>query len=81
MNALKCKSLACSAFLKQRSRNSEHAQISSYMYMLAHVFFSSYNVLAWLFTYLLVVFCSCCRSRLQNMTFVYFKPHPAELIN
>ena len=43
INALKCKSLACSAFLKQRSRNSEQAQISSYMYMLAHVFFSSYN--------------------------------------
>ena len=27
INALKCESLACSAFLKQRSRNSEHAQI------------------------------------------------------
>ena len=52
INALKCKSLASSAFLKQRSRNSEHAQISSYMYMLAHVVFSSYNVLAW-FSWLL----------------------------
>ena len=52
INALKCKSLACSALvLKQRSHNSEQAQISSYMYKLAHVFFSSYNVLAWMFTY------------------------------
>ena len=60
LNALKCESLACSAFIKHcRSYNSEQAgtDIIIDMCMLAQVYFSSYNnVFAWLFTYLLVVF-------------------------